>query len=243
VAQAQSWANFVNKYPPVLNPVFDFEWTKYGGQPANPTYSDLRITLTEWIRLGNPPPDLYSAKGFMDEYGQIPSDIKAMIRGLFIASYNEGTPYMPLGYKSDEWLKWQFTPSGDMAILAPNSFNTKEVDLSYSAGEAPTSPDGGTMYQCKVKSTATPYVNLREQANLSSRDIGDITPNTEFQADELVNGFLHAITPFIGYVSAQFVDYSIIITPPPDKQPFDVAVMVVKDGYRDGFGTVHMEPK
>lgn len=69
------------------------------------------------------------------------------------------------------------------------------------------------MYNCKVKATATPFVNLRDSPN--GADIGDVLPNTEFQADTLVNGFLHAVSPITGYISALYVDYSVVSDPVP----------------------------
>jgi len=45
---------------------------------------------------------------------------------------------------------------------------------------------------------------------------------------------------------ADYLSFYKLGTPPPssaDLEPFDTGVMVIREGYRDGYSTVHMEPK
>jgi len=134
VSQARAYTDLVNQYPPELLPVIDFEWTNYGGQSANPNYEDLRKWATEWLRLGNPKAIMYSAAGYMNGFGKIPSDIKAMFADIWIANYGVSAPTMPLGYVANEWEFWQFTASGSAVIYAPNDNGKKELDLNYFNG-------------------------------------------------------------------------------------------------------------
>ena len=47
----------------------------------------------------------------------------------------------------------------------------------------------------------------------------------------------------LGVVYCTYVELAPPAPPPAVLSPFDVGVMVVREGYRDGFATVHMEPK
>jgi len=155
-AQALAYHNLLISQEVNLPPVIDFEWTNYGGAPANPNYTDLKIWGTEFNRLGNRTgarrPLLYSAAGYMNQFGQIPADVKALFSGLWIANYNKTAPTMPYGYGANEWIFWQWSNKGDQVNLAPSSLNKKELDLNYFngtqaqlealAGISPTISDG-----------------------------------------------------------------------------------------------------
>lgn len=160
-AQAQAYNDIVQRYPPVMPPVIDFEWTRYAGVQSNPDYTDLRKWVTEWLRLGNPKPLLYSAAGYMNPFGSIPADLKAMFHGIWIANYGVNNPAMPYGYAVNEWEFHQFTASGDATLIAPNDVNKKELDLNYFNGSGEVfeqrylggttpPPDGGTMEEYKI---------------------------------------------------------------------------------------------
>lgn len=142
-AQAQAFDTLLNRYPPSseLTPLVDFESTRYQGVQSNPTFYDLRKWLVEWLRLGNPKPIVYSGKYYMDQYGSMPSDIRAMIAGIHIANYSTLTPPLPLGFT--EWIYHQFTDKGDAMKLAPNDVNKLELDLNY--GHGTTTPPSDTI--------------------------------------------------------------------------------------------------
>ena len=138
-----------------------------------------------------------------------------------------GNPTQPVG-RTAPWRLWQYTYKLDgtkYGLGRPtagdgNVFNGTVSDMRawLELGDPPTEPPpptGGSMYQCQVKSSATPHVNIRAAASGSSADIGNVYPGDQFTADRLENGFLHAIVPFTGYVAAQYCDYTLIPDPPP----------------------------
>lgn len=131
-AQAQAFDTLLNKYPPspAIRPAVDFESTKYGGVQSDPNFTDLRKWVTEWLRLGNPKPLLYSGRYYMDQFGQMPSDLMDMFEGLWIANYSSFNPPLPLGWT--KWILHQWTAQGDALLLAPGTTNKQELDLSYS---------------------------------------------------------------------------------------------------------------
>jgi GH25 family lysozyme M1 (1,4-beta-N-acetylmuramidase) len=132
VAQARAMYDLLQKYPATLPPVIDFEWTYWMGAPSNPTYTDLDKYLAELERLAGWP-ILYTAAGFTNPQGPIPSRIKARIRALFIANYGVISPTLPMGYMS--WDFWQQSASGDAQVLAPNTTGKLELDLDYWRGD------------------------------------------------------------------------------------------------------------
>jgi GH25 family lysozyme M1 (1,4-beta-N-acetylmuramidase) len=131
VAQAQAFDTLLNKYPPSpdLPAVIDFEPTLYRQVQSNPNYSDLRKWATEWLRLGNPKSLIYSGKYYMDQYGAMPSDLKDMFAGLWIANYGVSSPGLPVGFST--WKFWQFSATGDALKLAPGNLGKLELDLDY----------------------------------------------------------------------------------------------------------------
>jgi len=240
VAQAQAYDVILQKYPPVMPPVLDFEWTRYGGVQSDPAYDDLRKWATEWLRLGNPKALLYSAAGFMNPLGTIPADLKAMFRGIWIANYGVNNPAMPYGYSANEWEFHQFTSSGDAALIAPNDVGKKELDLNYFNGSREVfaerfggttpPPNGGTMRY--IEGTAKGSVTIRQTA------AGDpyIPPRyllngDKIKASEVVDGRWLKLTeingkPATGWSSAgttqQYITWQwveVTEPPPPDPEP------------------------
>lgn len=190
VAQAQAYTTLLNKYPVELPPAIDFEPTKWGGVASNPTFTDLRTWATEWLRLGNPKPILYSAAYYMKQYGQMPSDLKDMFAGLWVAHYGTLTPLMPLGFGQKEYLFHQFASNGDAKLLSPNDVNKLEVDLNYFNGSAddlkrlagqvviPPPPDnGGSMTTILVNRVARASNGSTQTVRLRSTPDASITTN------------------------------------------------------------------
>lgn len=134
VKQAQAMNDFVQKNPPSpkMRAILDVEWTSWNGATSNPTYSDVDVWVTEWLRLGNSAPWIYSAPGYLNGLGTISSALKAKLDGLFIAHWGVSIPTLPMGFTS--WKFWQFTASGDAAYWCPNTVGTKELDMSYYYG-------------------------------------------------------------------------------------------------------------
>ena len=128
-AQAQEGTRFMQEFPSDLPAMLDFEWTRYAGEYANPNYTDLDKWATEYLAQGNRKPLLYSAAGYMNQFGQIPNSIKAKFAGLVIANYGVINPTLPMGYLG--WDFWQASASGDAEELSPNSYGKLEVDIDY----------------------------------------------------------------------------------------------------------------
>lgn len=134
VLQARAYSDLLALYPSELPPVIDFEWTRFAGRMSNPNYSDLSVWVREFRRLGNRKPSLYSAAGYMNTIGTIPTELKEQFEGIWIANYGVTQPMMPRGYGEDEWLFHQFTASGDAVNITPNDAGKLEVDLNYYNG-------------------------------------------------------------------------------------------------------------
>lgn len=217
VAQAQAFDTLLNKYPPSaeLLPVVDFETTKYGGVYSNPDFTDLRKWLTEYLRLGNPKPLLYSGKYYMDQFGQIPADVKGMLAGLFIAAYGSLNPLLPFGWTSYEY--HQFAATGDAEVIAPGDVGKKELDLTYPAGTVTQPPPGGSMY---VKGTTKAAdsaggLKVRSAASTSAAVLGSLPYGTPVEG-YLENGWIKIrFNDQDAYISAGWVTYTVTTPPEP----------------------------
>jgi len=176
-AQAQALHDLNQKYPPQLPSVIDFEATKYGGVQSNPNFSDLDKWVTEWLRLGNPEPLLYSGKYYMNDYGpgRIGENLKAKLAGLFIAAYGTNNPGLPLGWSEYEY--HQFSAEGDAQLIAPGNLGKIELDLDYAARAILPPPDNGGIPMdkyMKVTDAVTQSLNVRSSGeNLGAQnDLG-----------------------------------------------------------------------
>jgi hypothetical protein len=105
----------------------DFEWTKYAGVQANPSYTDLQSALSAFKNLASRDAGIYSAKGYTDQY--LSRDTKWNNYKWWIANYGVTTPAMPYGVSA--WEFWQFTDYLDGESLG---INTKEGDGNYYHG-------------------------------------------------------------------------------------------------------------
>jgi Lyzozyme M1 (1,4-beta-N-acetylmuramidase) len=198
VAQAQEATKLLKEYPADLPLLLDFETTYYAGQLANPNFNDLRIWVTEFLRLGNRRPLLYSGKYYMDQFGIIPTDLKEMFEGLHIAQYGPNVPSLPLGYS--HWELHQFSGSGDAMLIAPNDANKKELDLNYAfdqttldrlVGVITPPPDNGVTMKIGTVTVAT--LNIRSGPSTSNADIGDLL------RDDQVIGELDPVTNWLHF--------------------------------------------
>ena len=87
-------------------------------------------------------------------------------------------------------------------------------------------------YTGTVKATATPHINVRSTPEVTAtNDIGDLLPGQAITADDLQNGWLHILTPQVGWVSAAYVDYQTVPTTTV-KVPFTLSV----DGFKSFSG-------
>jgi hypothetical protein len=124
-------------------------------------------------------PILYSAAGYMNMFGRMPDDLRAMFSGFHFASYGGLT--LPTGFSS--WDIHQFTASGDALALCPGDTNKKELDLNYMTESffdryvrivPPTEPptEGNNMIGKVLVN-----LNIRPSAGTIHPYIGQLAPN------------------------------------------------------------------
>jgi lysozyme len=128
-AQAKVAWDRIKGYPNQLPLMVDFEWTRYNGMAANPSYIDLELFVDEFIRLSGRKPCMYSAPGYLSPLGAIPRRLRDKLAYIVIASYYVETPSYP------DWMFHQFTDLGDAESLAPTDSGKKETDLIYFKGD------------------------------------------------------------------------------------------------------------
>ena len=248
VSQARAYHDLMQKYPCLLRPAIDFEPTYYGGKRSDPTFSDLRKWATEWLRLGNPKAVLYSAAYFMNPYGSIPSDLKDMFAGLWVAHYGTNNPTMPAGYAAGEWIFHQFTSSGDAKLLSPNSVNKLELDINYAkskavldslGGASEPPPTGGTMsyFQATgsqvIRTAGTVNAPVTTLGGFTQYILGPMSGSGSYAGDVIecdapVNGYMKITRlwrngawvqlPASAYCGVNYLS-PITFTPPPDPLP------------------------
>lgn len=223
IAQAQAFSTLLNRYPPSpeLPPVIDFEATRYSGAQSNPTFDDLRKWVTEWLRLGNQKPWLYTGKYYCDQFGQMPADLRGMFAGLWIANYGVTSPGLPLSWT--EWKLWQFSANGDALLIAPGNTGKLELDLNYAVGGIvpPTEPPpGGNMtYVTGTTKAANSAggLQVRVGPSTTSESLGSLPFGTAVYG-ELLNGWIKGtFNGMTGYISAGWVNYT--LTQPPTTPP------------------------
>lgn len=190
VAQAQAMKALLDKYPSVMPPVIDFEWTYWGGSQSNPNWIDLDLYVSELNRLGIKP-ILYTAKGYADMFGAMPSTLKAKFSGFWFANYGVSTPSLPLGFTT--WDFWQFTSSGDASVYSPNDVKKLELDMNYFNGTkaqfearfgvVSEPATGGTMrYQITNNSTASTRT-IRSGPSVVFRSVDLLPPGGATEGD------------------------------------------------------------
>ena len=149
------------------------------------------------------------------------------------ATYVDQTtaPYpLPKGWV--RWAMWQYAEDGRTQGYFINDLNTisdwfkQYLDTIW--GNT-TPPNGGNMVRWigKVKSTATPYTNVRQTPN--GNDIGDIYPNTPIEGvgDLIPAGnlmWMNITSPQTGWVATSLLDYTEVIPPVTGMtfEPFDL---------------------
>ena len=172
---------------------------------------------------------------------------------LWIANYKVSQPDIPPPWGNSDWILWQWTAEAHGPTFGAES---EEVDLNYFNGgledyksyfnipdyepALPTEEEGEHMYNCKVKDTAEPYVNIRATASANGLDVGNMYPNEEFQADRverdsLGREWLHSIkTGKVGWVAAWLCDYEEVSDSTPENHVLEVFVDGVLK-YREEF--------
>jgi len=128
--QAQKLTDLLQQYPVDFGPFIDFEWTTYGGQPANPGASDLYGMLEYFNELNGYYPGIYTAKGYWDQYGNNESYWKD--KTLWVANYGVSSPAIPLPWTT--WTLWQYTSAGPAQEYGVDPDFQKGIDLNHFNG-------------------------------------------------------------------------------------------------------------
>jgi GH25 family lysozyme M1 (1,4-beta-N-acetylmuramidase) len=196
--QAAAYWDRIKNVPKQLPPVIDFEWTYWGGSPAFPNYSDLDLWVTEFTRLNGIKPVLYTAAGYMNQFGAMPAALKAKFSFFWFANYGTSKPTLPTGFTT--WDFWQWASTLEQAYYAPSSVGKKELDGNYFSGTLqelqqiaggttpPPPPIGGTM---KYGTVVTPGLNIRTGPGTTNADIGDLLQGDEVISDSQSANWWH----------------------------------------------------
>lgn len=131
--QVNSWWNLVKDDLPDLPIVIDFEWTYYGGYPANPTINDLRAAVNGIFSLSGRKPIVYTSAGYIGTVGAIPQDIIENTSGVWTAHYGVSNPLIPKNYTS--YILHQWTDQMDGSIVGYDPAMSKAADGNYWNGD------------------------------------------------------------------------------------------------------------
>ena len=102
-------------------------------------------------------------------------------RRLWVANYGVTVPKLPSPWK--KWCVWQYSNVGRLNGYSGNLdldwANAECLDAIPAIGEeAPPEPPVEKLFDARVYSWATPYVNIRKEPSINSEDLGDLYPNT-----------------------------------------------------------------
>jgi GH25 family lysozyme M1 (1,4-beta-N-acetylmuramidase) len=258
VAQARAVWELIKNEPKQLPLTIDFEWTRYAGVAANPTYDDLNKWVTEFTRLSGYKPGFYSAAGYMNTLGTMPRPLLDKFIFFWVANYGVAAPTMPLGFFSSDWDFWQFAATGDATLVAPNDTGKLETDLNYWHSDLtslkalagitevlppPDEPEEGTNMSVstwhKVITAPTVTLQIRNGPGTSYMDVGDLLPGDIVEAIETIGGWHHIDyiyrggqsipCPAVAWCSAAYTSLTTSPVTPPEPTPAHV-VEVTVDG-------------
>lgn len=102
-------------------------------------------------------------------------------RRLWVANYGVSVPRLPSPWK--KWCVWQYSSTGRLNGYSGNLdldwANAECLDAIPAIGEeAPPEPPVEKLFDARVYSWATPYVNVRKEPSINSEDLDDLYPNT-----------------------------------------------------------------
>jgi len=141
-AQVNAWHARAQLDPPPLGIFIDAEWTYYGGAPANPNATDLRLAHDKIKVKQNKPATTYTAKGYADAYLK---GFDWSREELWVANYGVPVPAMPNG--ATKYILHQFTSTWKFEGVNydGNYFNETEAEFVRRYGVATPPPNGGSM--------------------------------------------------------------------------------------------------
>ena len=125
-------------------------------------------------------------------------------RRLWVAHYTTNAyPLLPQGWNG--WWLWQHTSTGRLAGYAGNldmnRFNGDDADFAEWVGIELPQPEP-KLFDARVYSWATPYVNIRKEPSITSEDIGNVYPN-EVVAVRATTGEWYGLSN--GFVMSKFL--------------------------------------
>ena len=134
-------------------------------------------------------------------------------RKLWVAHYTTASqPLLPTGWNS--WWLWQHTSTGRLAGYAgnldTNRFNGDDADFAEWVGDLPIPEPEPKLFDARVYSWATPYVNIRREPSITSEDLGDLYPNTVVAVTSITGDWYGISNGFVMSKFLQRLDY----TPP-----------------------------
>ena len=171
-------------------------------------------TVDEYIRLTEsqvaPIDGIYTSKHY---WSLIMGGAYYTDKKLWVAHYTTApSPLMPTGW--DSWWLWQHSSTGRLAgyngNLDMNRFYGTEQQFADWVGgeETPPEPEPPEpLFQARVYSWATPYINLRSEPRVAKEtDIGDVPVNVTVPVYEIVGDWYRtAYNGTNGYVMSQYL--------------------------------------
>lgn len=101
-------------------------------------------------------------------------------RRLWVANYGVSVPKLPSPWK--KWCVWQYSSTGRLNGYSGNLdldwANAECLDAIPAIGEEAPPDPAEKLFDARVYSWATPYVNIRKEPSINSEDLGDLYPNT-----------------------------------------------------------------
>lgn len=239
---------------------WDFEWTSYGGVPANPGGGDLSIAIDTFEQAYGQEAGIYSSLGYVTSGYPIPS--RYANRVWWPAQYGVSTPsaVSPFGLnwsiwqQSDRWTpaaNWGIDPNwahvSDGDVMTPEKF---EVVFGGETPEPPPNPGGTMQYQVVWANGAT----VRPQPNtggvgirvLAFNQVVDVIQDNIADTSDPANPNKRWVKlTDNNYAASNYPDgtgpqvrMKLVSTPPPSGVTVVGATIRMSDG-----STVEMEPK
>lgn len=177
-------------------------------EDTRPNTKLYRQNVLDYAAL-QPDMGIYTSKG---AWTAIMGGIYLNDRKLWVAHYTTNPyPLMPTGWNS--WWLWQFTSTGRLpgyaGNLDTNRFFGDDADFAEWVGETPE-PEPDKLFDARVYSWATPYVNIRREPSITSEDLGDLYPNTVVAVTSITGDWYGISNGFVMSKFLQRLDY----TPP-----------------------------
>jgi lysozyme len=192
--QAREFINLLKGYPVDIVPVIDFEWTNWGGAPANPTESDLNGYCVPFEAEYGTKPMIYTSAGYWNQYGNVMNQAWKEYP-LWVANYGVSYPMIPRPW--DRFNFWQFSASGDAQLYGIDPNVKRAVDLDYWNGTYDELvnwcnyvPETGENNMYKYSATIVAgkeFINIRASNTIASADLGDLVNGDVARGDELVD--------------------------------------------------------